>query len=102
MHDIGKVFINRDIITKPGKLTDDEMELVKRHTQLGYEGVREVFGPGTLSNHVPFQHHERQDGSGYPRGLRATNKLVTPAQRMGSDQILASRRSPPSPMSTTR
>ncbi|MSQ10764.1 MAG: HD domain-containing protein [Dehalococcoidia bacterium] len=81
MHDLGEIFIDRDILAKPGELTPEELELVKLHPQIGYEAVRQIFGPGTLSNHVPFQHHERQDGTGYPRGLRGTNGTLSPSAR---------------------
>jgi HD-GYP domain-containing protein (c-di-GMP phosphodiesterase class II) len=63
MHDIGKIFVDRDIINKPGRLTADEIELVKQHAQIGYEASLQIFGPGVLSNHIPFQHHERQEVS---------------------------------------
>lgn len=88
MHDLGEIFIDREILAKPGELTAEEVELVKLHPQIGYEAVLQIFGPGTLSNHVPFQHHERQDGTGYPRGLRGTNGLLNPLARGLPDHIL--------------
>ncbi len=75
LHDIGKIFINEKIINKPGKLTADEFDLVKQHPIYGYELLKDLQKIGTTSAHIPYQHHERQDGTGYPRGLKGTNKL---------------------------
>jgi len=68
LHDIGKIGVPDSILTKPGPLTTDEMEIVKRHPAMGYE-VR-----ATLEDHDDgrtwvYQHHERWDGLGYPLGL---------------------------------
>lgn len=75
LHDIGKIFIDEKIINKPGKLTANEFEQVKLHTTYGYELLKDIQKIGTASAHIPYQHHERQDGTGYPRGLKGTNKL---------------------------
>lgn len=77
LHDIGKIFIDEKIINKPGKLTAEEFEEVKQHTTFGYELLKDIQKIGTASAHIPYQHHERQDGTGYPRGLKGTNKLDT-------------------------
>lgn len=68
MHDCGKIYIPDEILTKPAKLTEEEYELMKKHTVFGKEILRdftsiEDIGMGALS------HHERYDGSGYPNGL---------------------------------
>ncbi len=68
LHDIGKVRY-RDLVDRHGPLTPEEFELVKRHTTDGYEMLRRQPGIDLLSAHVALQHHERLDGSGYPRGL---------------------------------
>ncbi|SCG82672.1 Response regulator rpfG [Proteiniborus sp. DW1] len=68
-HDIGKVKIPDNIINKPGRLTEDEYDLVKNHTIFGYNLLNETVG---ISKNIAFgalQHHEREDGSGYPLGL---------------------------------
>ena len=75
LHDIGKIFVDEKIINKPGKLTAEEFEEVKQHTTFGYELLKDIQKIGTASAHIPYQHHERQDGTGYPRGLKGTNRL---------------------------
>lgn len=75
LHDIGKIFIDEKIINKPGKLTPEEFETIKQHPTFGYELLKDVEDVGGVSAHVPYQHHERQDGKGYPRGLKGTNKI---------------------------
>lgn len=70
MHDIGKVGIPDAILNKPGALTSDEFELIKGHTSVGYEMLKNSRRP-TLraAATVAHEHHERWDGKGYPRGL---------------------------------
>lgn len=68
LHDVGKMFIPEDILNKPGKLTEDEFELVKKHTVFGYELILNTIGPGVEAT-VALQHHERLDGTGYPHGI---------------------------------
>jgi len=77
LHDIGKIFIDESIINKSGKLTPEEFEMVKMHPVYGYELLKDVDRIGSVAAHIPYQHHERQDGRGYPRGLRGSNKLDT-------------------------
>lgn len=71
MHDIGKVGIPDDILNKPGKLTTHEFEIMKTHAALGYEMLksseREILKTSAI---VAYTHHEKWDGSGYPRGLQ--------------------------------
>ena len=69
MHDCGKIYIPDEILTKPGRLTDEEYEIMKKHTVYGSEILRDFssidgMGLGAIS------HHERYDGSGYPNGLK--------------------------------
>jgi HD-GYP domain-containing protein (c-di-GMP phosphodiesterase class II) len=80
LHDIGYIFVDSLIINKPGRLSEDEFKRVKNHTILGYLFLRDSLRLGVLSAHVAYQHHERQDGSGYPRGLTGTNRLVQGAE----------------------
>ncbi|NPV89999.1 MAG: HD-GYP domain-containing protein [Firmicutes bacterium] len=69
LHDIGKIDLPREILDKPGRLTQEEFEKVKRHTTNGFDILRQYTDISLLSSHVAFQHHERYDGTGYPRGL---------------------------------
>lgn len=70
LHDIGKTRISPKVLLKPGRLTDEEFAEMKRHTELGFALLKdEPFVP-LLAAHCAFQHHERLDGSGYPRGIR--------------------------------
>ncbi|MCX7796342.1 MAG: HD-GYP domain-containing protein [bacterium] len=71
LHDIGKLDIPKEILDKPESLTPEEYEIVKFHTHYGYRRLRDQNGdlPAT-SAHVAWEHHERYDGSGYPRSLR--------------------------------
>ena len=70
LHDIGKLAIPLEILNKPDKLTAEEFEVVKTHTETGYRILKGVPNVPLVSAHCAFQHHERLDGSGYPRGIR--------------------------------
>ncbi|HTZ18306.1 MAG TPA: HD-GYP domain-containing protein [Dissulfurispiraceae bacterium] len=70
LHDLGKVQIEAAIINKPGKLTDDEMKQMKAHPYQGYKLLRETKQLSEECGIIALQHHEREDGTGYPRGLR--------------------------------
>ena len=71
MHDIGKVGIPDSVLNKPGKLTPEEFDIMKAHATIGYEVLkgsdREVLKAASI---VAHEHHEKYDGSGYPRGLK--------------------------------
>lgn len=70
LHDIGKIGINDAILLKKGQLTDEEWQLMRKHTEIGAEIIQ---GIASLSDALPViaNHHERWNGSGYPRGLKA-------------------------------
>ncbi|HUH95420.1 MAG TPA: HD domain-containing phosphohydrolase [Casimicrobiaceae bacterium] len=70
VHDIGKIAIPAEILSKPGKLTANEFELIKTHPQQGYDVLKAIEFPWPVARAI-LEHHERLDGSGYPRGLRA-------------------------------
>ncbi len=69
LHDIGKVTIRSVILLKPGKLTDDEMAIVREHCHKGYKFVSSSWFLAE-SAEIVYAHHERYDGTGYPRGLQ--------------------------------
>ncbi|MCA1030428.1 HD-GYP domain-containing protein [Bacillus timonensis] len=71
LHDIGKTKIPLEILNKPGKLTSSEYALVKKHTIFGYELLSKTEGIGIETCLVALQHHEREDGRGYPFGLKS-------------------------------
>ena len=78
MHDIGKVRTPTDILNKPEKLTDNEFEILKRHTVEGAEILRSTPDMPSLAPVVAFEHHLRADGTGYPSGaVRPTLNLAT-------------------------
>jgi putative nucleotidyltransferase with HDIG domain len=68
VHDIGKLSVSDSILKKPGSLTAEEFEAVKRHSELGYRMLRDL-GFSTTVRRVVLAHHERLDGSGYPHGV---------------------------------
>ncbi|HLK45868.1 MAG TPA: HD domain-containing phosphohydrolase, partial [Acidimicrobiales bacterium] len=68
IHDIGKVGVPSEILTKPGRLTEAELALVRTHAELGGQLLRQVDFPERVQD-IVRHHHERLDGSGYPDGL---------------------------------
>lgn len=69
IHDIGKISVPSEILSKPGTLSTLEFELIKLHSQVGYQLLREETISAEIAN-IIYQHHERLDGSGYPNGLK--------------------------------
>jgi len=76
LHDLGKVRIDQGIINKPGKLTDEEMGEMKRHPNLGFKILQETKQMTQESKIIVLQHHERFDGTGYPKGIRGNDLHV--------------------------
>ena len=70
IHDIGKISVPAEILAKPGRLSVVEFDLIKQHSQAGYD-ILSVIDFGRPVAEMVLQHHERLDGSGYPRGLQA-------------------------------
>lgn len=75
LHDVGKIKVPPEVLDKPGKLNDKEWEAMKQHTVWGFEMLRQQKELNLLSTHVSYQHHERCDGCGYPRGLSKSEIL---------------------------
>jgi PAS domain S-box-containing protein len=75
IHDIGKLSIPAEILSKPTKLTDIEFSLIKEHSRSGYEMLKDVESPWPLAQ-IVYQHHERMNGSGYPRNLKGDEILI--------------------------
>ncbi|HAV10347.1 MAG TPA: hypothetical protein DCX22_01855 [Dehalococcoidia bacterium] len=75
LHDIGKAYVPAEILTKPGRLSDAEMELVKNHPRVGHDIVKQIDFQWPIAE-IILQHHERLDGSGYPNGLKGDSILL--------------------------
>jgi len=75
IHDLGKIKVPAEILSKPGKLTDLEFDIIKTHPQVGFDLLKEIEFPWPLAEMI-LQHHERMDGSGYPQGLKGDEIMV--------------------------
>ena len=75
VHDLGKINVPAEILSKPGKITDLEFGLIKIHPQAGYDILKGINFPWPIAQMV-LQHHERLDGSGYPQGLKGDTILL--------------------------
>lgn len=81
LHDIGMISVPSEILSKPGKISKIEMELIKAHPQAGYDVLSKMEWPWPVAT-IALQHHERLDGSGYPNGL--TGDQIIPEVRIMS------------------
>ena len=89
VHDLGKVYIDTAILESPRSLTAAEREEINKHPFLGFELVRRLPLATIFPAHVAYQHHERQDATGYPRGLRGSNRMIrTSAERFDPRRML--------------
>lgn len=88
VHDIGKIAVPAEILTKPGRLSDLEMEIVKCHAQTGYEILKDVHFPLPVAD-IIRQHHERMDGTGYPQRLRG-EQIMPEARVLAVADVLES------------
>ncbi|MDD2929390.1 MAG: PAS domain-containing protein [Sideroxydans sp.] len=75
VHDLGKIKIPAEILSKPGRLNEMEYNLIKMHPQAGYEILKEIDFSWPVAEMV-YQHHERMDGSGYPQGIKGEEILI--------------------------
>ncbi|MFW6377618.1 MAG: HD-GYP domain-containing protein [bacterium] len=69
LHDIGKILLPQEILKKPGRLNHDEYKILKEHPRLGYEYLKKYDSISPRARSIILSHHERFDGSGYPKGL---------------------------------
>lgn len=94
VHDIGNVYLPGKILTKPGCLTEIEFELIKLHPAVGWDILRTIDFPWPVAE-IVHQHHERLDGSGYPRGLKGKDILLEAKVLAVADVVeaISSRRS---------
>jgi HD-GYP domain-containing protein (c-di-GMP phosphodiesterase class II) len=86
IHDIGKLSIPVEILSKPAKLTNIEFSLIKEHVRSGYEMLKNVESPWLLAQ-IVYQHHERMDGSGYPRNLKG-DEIIMEARIMAVADVV--------------
>jgi len=75
VHDLGKIAVPAEILSKPTRLNPAEMSLVQAHSQVGFDILKDIEFPWAIAESV-LQHHERMDGSGYPRGLKGDQILL--------------------------
>jgi PAS domain S-box-containing protein/putative nucleotidyltransferase with HDIG domain len=75
LHDLGKITIPTEILSKPGRLTDMEFAIIKTHPEAGYEILKSIEFPWPVAD-IVVQHHERMDGSGYPSGLKGIQSTL--------------------------
>jgi PAS domain S-box-containing protein/putative nucleotidyltransferase with HDIG domain len=78
IHDIGKIYIPAEILNRPGKLTAAEFDMIKSHPVVGYDIIKNISFPWPVAKMI-LQHHERLDGSGYPKGLKK-DEIILEAQ----------------------
>mgnify|MGYP006282607275 CR=1 FL=1 len=87
LHDIGKIAVPETVLTKPGKLTDIEWDLIESHPKVGYQEILEdTHFPWPVAE-MALHHHERLDGSGYPDGLKG-EKLSTEVRILGAVDVV--------------
>ncbi|MDN5303829.1 MAG: hypothetical protein PWP46_708 [Fusobacteriaceae bacterium] len=86
LHDVGKIAIPTDLLNKPGKLIDEEFSLIKTHVISGYDILKDIDFPWDIAEYV-LEHHERLDGSGYPKGLKG-NEIRLEAQIIAISDVI--------------
>jgi putative nucleotidyltransferase with HDIG domain len=88
VHDIGKIFVPSEILNKPGRLSENELNLIKEHPQNGYEVLKTIDFPWPVAT-IVLQHHRRIDGSGYPAGIPGIDILPESKVVMVADVVEA-------------
>ena len=75
LHDIGKIHVSAEILSKPGQISESEYAIIKTHSQVGHDILKTIEFPWPVAS-IVLQHHERMDGSGYPSGLKGKDILL--------------------------
>jgi HD-GYP domain-containing protein (c-di-GMP phosphodiesterase class II) len=88
IHDIGKVYVPMEILSKPGLLSSVERQIIQAHARGSYDILKSVEFPWPVAE-IALQHHERMDGSGYPGGLRGTEIRIEAKILMIADVVEA-------------
>jgi putative nucleotidyltransferase with HDIG domain len=86
LHDVGKVAVPSEILSKPGKISQYEYSIIKNHPQVGYEILQKIDFPWPVTQAI-LQHHERMDGSGYPGGLTGDD-IIIEARILGVSDVV--------------
>lgn len=86
LHDVGKVAVPSEILSKPGKISENEFNIIKNHCQVGYEILERIDFPWPVTRAI-LQHHERLDGSGYPQGLSGED-IILDARILGVADVV--------------
>jgi len=86
IHDVGKIAVPSEILSKPTRLSDIEFSLIKTHAQAGYDILKDIEFPWPIADTV-YQHHERHDGLGYPQGL-CGDKILMEARILAVSDVV--------------
>ncbi len=86
LHDVGKIAVPAEILSKPGKINHHEFDIIKNHSQVGYEILEKIEFPWPVSKAIK-QHHERLNGSGYPEGLSGSD-IILEARILGVADVV--------------
>ena len=86
LHDVGKVAVPTEILSKPGKINQDEFSIIKNHSRIGYDILQRIEFPWPVTKAI-LQHHERLNGSGYPDGLSG-DQIIIEAKILGVADVV--------------
>ncbi|MFQ6083458.1 MAG: PAS domain S-box protein [Candidatus Aminicenantia bacterium] len=86
IHDIGKIYVPAEILSKPGRITEIEFSIIKNHTQVGHDILKTIEFPWPIAQ-IVLQHHEMLDGSGYPYGLSG-EEIILEARILGVADVV--------------
>jgi putative nucleotidyltransferase with HDIG domain len=86
LHDVGKVAVPSEILSKPGKINQNEFSIIKNHSRIGYEILQRIEFPWPVTQAI-LQHHERMNGSGYPSGLSG-EEIIVEARILGVADVV--------------